>query len=69
MTVIMALCTLAMSVVGLHGAVAILLLLNIATATQDVAVDGLCIDIMQSDGDLVNGNAAQVAGYKVKFED
>eukprot|EP00053_Salpingoeca_punica_P008633 m.77239 g.77239 ORF g.77239 m.77239 type:complete len:463 (+) comp14687_c0_seq1:337-1725(+) len=65
MTAIMALCCLLMAALGLRAAVPVLLILNVATATQDVAVDGLCIDIMTSDADLVNGNAAQVAGYKL----
>lgn len=50
------------------GAVAPLLacifLMNLCAATQDIAVDGLAVDILKPD-ELGPGNAAQVAGYKV----
>jgi MFS family permease len=38
-------------------------LLNLCAATQDIAVDGLAVDILGRD-ELGPGNAAQVAGYK-----
>lgn len=38
-------------------------IMNLAAATQDIAVDGLAVDML-SDDDLGYGNAAQVAGYK-----
>ncbi len=37
--------------------------MNLFAATQDIAVDGLAVDILES-GDLGPGNAAQVVGYK-----
>jgi MFS family permease len=37
--------------------------MNLFAATQDIAVDGLAVDILGSD-ELGPGNAAQVAGYK-----
>lgn len=42
----------------------IVLLMNLVTATQDIAVDGLAVDLLRP-GDLGLGNAAQVGGYKV----
>ena len=38
-------------------------IMNIAAATQDVAVDGLAVDIL-SEKELGYGNSAQVVGYK-----
>ena len=38
-------------------------LMNLCAATQDIAVDGLAVDILGRD-ELGPGNAAQVAGYK-----
>ena len=43
---------------------AIILGMNAVTATQDIAVDGLAIDLLDPD-ELGPGNAAQVGGYKV----
>lgn len=39
-------------------------LMNLAAATQDIAVDGLAVDIL-GDRELGYGNAAQVVGYKI----
>lgn len=39
-------------------------LLNLLAATQDIAVDGLAVDLL-SEGELGLGNAAQVCGYKL----
>lgn len=53
--------------VAASGAVTPLLvcifLMNLVAATQDIAVDGLAVDILARD-ELGPGNAAQVAGYK-----
>jgi predicted MFS family arabinose efflux permease len=38
--------------------------MNLAAATQDVAVDGLAVDLLPPE-DLGRGNAAQVVGFKV----
>lgn len=38
--------------------------MNLCAATQDIAVDGLAVDILKEE-ELGPGNAAQVAGYKV----
>lgn len=38
--------------------------MNLFAATQDIAVDGLAVDILK-EGDLGLGNTAQVAGYKL----
>lgn len=43
---------------------AIILAMNAVTATQDVAVDGVAVDLLEP-GDLGAGNAVQVGGYKV----
>ena len=40
------------------------LLMNVFAATQDIAVDGLAVDILEP-RELGVGNAAQVAGYKI----
>jgi len=42
---------------------AILLVLNFLAATQDIAVDGLAVDLLPPE-ELGVGNAAQVVGYK-----
>ncbi len=39
-------------------------MMNVFAATQDIAVDGLAVDILK-EGDLGFGNTAQVAGYKL----
>lgn len=41
-----------------------ILMMNFFSATQDIAVDGLAVDILK-EGDLGLGNTAQVAGYKL----
>jgi len=43
--------------------IAAVFLLNLAAATQDIAVDGLAVDLIAARG-LGWGNAAQVVGYK-----
>ncbi|XP_071101577.1 major facilitator superfamily domain-containing protein 3-like [Haliotis cracherodii] len=43
---------------------AILFLFNLLTSTQDIAVDGLAIQILSS-SELAHGNIAQVVGYKI----
>ncbi len=43
---------------------AIILAMNAVTATQDIAVDGLAVDLLAAD-ELGPGNAAQVGGYKL----
>jgi PAT family beta-lactamase induction signal transducer AmpG len=48
----------------LEALMAVLLLLNALAATQDIAVDGLAVDILPP-SELGVGNAAQVVGYKV----
>jgi PAT family beta-lactamase induction signal transducer AmpG len=42
----------------------LVLLMNALAATQDIAVDGLAVDILAED-ELGPGNAAQVVGYKL----
>ncbi len=42
----------------------IILLLNLFAATQDIAVDGLAVELL-GPGELGLGNAAQVVGYKL----
>jgi MFS family permease len=42
----------------------VILLMNLVAATQDIAVDGVAVDLLRLD-ELGLGNAAQVAGYKV----
>jgi MFS transporter, PAT family, beta-lactamase induction signal transducer AmpG len=53
---------------ALHGNLPLLLglvlVMNLLAATQDIAVDGLAVDLLGKD-DLGHGNAIQVAGYKV----
>lgn len=48
---------------NLAGLLALVLLMNIATATMDIAVDGLAVDSLER-GHLGYGNIAQVVGYK-----
>jgi MFS family permease len=43
---------------------ALVLAMNFFAATQDIAVDGLAIDLLEPD-ELGAGNAAQVVGYKI----
>lgn len=43
---------------------ALILLMNLFAATQDIAVDGLAVDLL-SKKELGAGNAAQVVGYKL----
>jgi len=43
---------------------AILLLLNVFAATQDIVVDGIAVAILAAD-ELGGGNTAQVVGYKI----
>jgi MFS family permease len=43
---------------------ALVLLMNFFAATQDIAVDGLAVDLLEP-AELGAGNAAQVVGYKV----
>jgi MFS family permease len=42
----------------------VILLMNLVAATQDIAVDGIAVDLL-GPGELGLGNAAQVGGYKV----
>ena len=48
----------------LEALMVVLLILNALAATQDIAVDGLAVDILPP-SELGVGNAAQVVGYKV----
>lgn len=48
----------------LPALLALVFLLNLLAATQDIAVDGLAVDLL-AEGDLGLGNAAQVCGYKL----
>ncbi|WP_044245098.1 MFS transporter [Chondromyces apiculatus] len=49
---------------GLQPLLVLILLMNLLAATQDIAVDGLAIDLLKG-GQLGRGNAAQVVGFKV----
>src|SRR5262249_32041432 len=49
---------------GMVGLLALVFLMNLFAATQDVAVDGLAVDLLRPE-DLGAGNTAQVVGYKV----
>jgi MFS family permease len=49
---------------GLMPVLVLFFVLNIFAATQDVAVDGLAVDLLDED-ELGPGNGAQVAGFKV----
>ena len=42
----------------------VLFMFNLLTSTQDIAVDGLAIQILAT-SELANGNIAQVVGYKI----
>lgn len=43
---------------------ALVFVMNLVAATQDIAVDGLAVDLLEG-GELGYGNAAQVVGFKV----
>jgi MFS family permease len=43
---------------------AVLLIFNLLTSTQDIATDGLAIEILTS-SQVASGNIAQVVGYKI----
>lgn len=49
---------------GLRPLLGLVLLMNLLAAAQDVAVDGLAVDVLGAQ-ELGGGNAAQVAGYKL----
>src|SRR5262249_51061482 len=49
---------------GLTALLWLILLMNFFAATQDIAVDGLAVDLLGA-RELGAGNAAQVVGYKV----
>jgi MFS transporter, PAT family, beta-lactamase induction signal transducer AmpG len=49
---------------GLAALLALVFAMNLLAATQDIAVDGLAVDLL-SGGELGMGNAAQVVGYKI----
>ncbi|MEC9073189.1 MAG: MFS transporter, partial [Myxococcota bacterium] len=49
---------------GLGGLLILIFLMNLAAATQDIAVDGYAADVLAPD-ELGPGNAAQVVGYKL----
>lgn len=53
-----------LSQVTLTPFLACVLLMNLFAATQDIAVDGLAVDLLEPK-ELGAGNAAQVVGYKV----
>ena len=48
---------------GTMTLLALVFAMNLVAATQDIAVDGLAVDILDAD-ELGTGNAAQVVGYK-----
>lgn len=48
----------------LPALLALVFLMNLFAATQDIAVDGLAVDLL-GDAELGPGNAAQVVGYKL----
>lgn len=48
----------------LPALLSMIFVLNLLAATQDIAVDGLAVDLL-GEGELGLGNAAQVCGYKV----
>ncbi len=64
----LALLFLAAAATPVPGALAVLLalvfLMNLVAATQDIAVDGLAVDLLEP-SELGLGNAAQVVGFKV----
>ncbi len=49
---------------GMVALLGLVFLMNLCAATQDVAVDGLAVDLLRAE-DLGIGNTAQVVGYKV----
>jgi MFS family permease len=49
---------------GLPALLALVFLMNLFAATQDIAVDGLAVDLLTRE-ELGLGNTAQVVGYKV----
>jgi len=49
---------------GLYLLLGLVFAMNLLAATQDVAVDGLAVDVLRPD-ELGYGNAAQVVGYKL----
>ena len=49
---------------GLWQVALLFLVLNVFAATQDIAVDGLAVDLLR-DRQLAPGNAAQVSGFKL----
>ncbi|MCA9648998.1 MAG: MFS transporter [Myxococcales bacterium] len=49
---------------GLVLVATMFLVLNVFAATQDIAVDGLAVDLLR-DRELAPGNAAQVSGFKL----
>lgn len=51
------------STTGLSALAVNIFIMNLAAATQDIAVDGLAVDIL-GEHELGYGNAAQVVGYK-----
>lgn len=51
-------------VTELTAVLGVVFLMNLFAATQDIAVDGLAIDLLHGE-ELGPGNAAQVAGYKL----
>lgn len=53
-----------MDTIPLAGLFGLLLLMNFLASTQDVAVDGLAVDLLEG-ASLGTGNAAQVVGFKV----
>lgn len=55
---------LTMDAIPLAGLFGLLLLMNLLASTQDVAVDGLAVDLLEG-ASLGTGNAAQVVGFKV----
>lgn len=55
---------LTMDAIPLAGLFGLLLLMNFLASTQDVAVDGLAVDLLEG-ASLGTGNAAQVVGFKV----
>jgi hypothetical protein len=49
---------------GLAGLLALVFTMNLLAATQDIAVDGLAVDVL-GPAELGAGNTAQVVGYKL----
>ncbi len=63
---LMATCAIASAVPADNTALLLVLvfLMNLFAATQDIAVDGLAVDLLSTE-ELGPGNAAQVVGYKI----